>query len=92
MTFERGTFVYMSPEQYFDGKYEFPADIWYILESNLISFYIQPAYFDVLTIIRSLGCVMYELLFLELAFKKGQMGRPPIPKLDGFLLSKILKK
>ena len=28
---------------------------------------------------RSLGCVLYELIFLTLAFPKGQFGDPAIP-------------
>lgn len=32
---------------------------------------------------RSLGCVLYELIFLKLAFIKGQEGNPNLPDLSG---------
>ena len=28
---------------------------------------------------RSLGCVLYELIFLKIAFPQGQRNKPPIP-------------
>lgn len=43
--------------------------------------------------LRSLGCVIYELLFLKVAFPRGQFANPEIPDLGNTLFfSRILKK
>lgn len=42
---------------------------------------------------RSLGCVLYEMIFLKLAFKYGQGGNPNVPELrkSGYFAA-VLKK
>jgi hypothetical protein len=43
--------------------------------------------------IRSLGCVLFELLFLKAAFPKGCLASTPLPDLGkSYLFKKILKK
>jgi hypothetical protein len=42
---------------------------------------------------RSLGCVLYELVYLKFAFPKGQRDNPPLPDLrDSGQFSTILSK
>ena len=42
---------------------------------------------------RSLGCVLYEMIFLDFAFKNGQGSDPDIPSLSGARgFVKVLRK
>ena len=43
--------------------------------------------------LRSLGCVLYELIFLEVAFPQGQRDDPPIPNFaESGLFLEVLSK
>lgn len=85
---------YMSPEQfrcYFEPlNYTSATDIWFI---NFLYFHHLNRFMNFATIIlRALGCVIFELLFLELAFPLGQRGDLKIPHLGNSIFTQVLLK
>ena len=83
---QTGTPLYMSPEVFHSQTNEnaiyYPnTDVWYMIQSILLfesTIFIEIEY-NKLRKQRSLGCVLYELLFLEYAFPRGQRGNPHLP-------------
>ena len=61
-----GTSIYMSPEMFKLEDYSFPTDIWYrkTIKKKRSNLFIKIDFF-----VRSLGCVLYELTFLDYAHK-----------------------
>ena len=75
-----GTIHYMSPEVFKSLvsviKYYPNTDIWY---KNIQKIQKIRQFNVIHKILRSLGCVLFELKFLKLAFPIGQRNDPPIP-------------
>lgn len=67
-----GTENYMSPEIIDRKEYSFPTDIWYYIYNVVYSIILSIELKIIAYKNRSLGCVLYELVFFELAVKRGK--------------------